>query len=195
MCTGYLKEIEDLKRDNLKREAQITNLSTEREKSRRNTIDAEEVNLKHDAEITNLKTQVKQLKQINENNRVELNKLYDLLKIRKEECDDLLQKNDDLTRELARVRVEHHGSEGKEHNYRERIISLEKELGKTKKDKEEYKSLAERFSRDLSSKNNELLSKITEIENLKSNYESTLQSVNQLESVLMKKLEASGKKK
>ena len=159
------------------------------EKLRNCMIEKDETILKLEVLRKKSEGQIKELKEIIQINKEEIDKLYDFknhkntemermqneIEKLNEENNGLLKENKDVKKFLSKFKEE-------ENNYRKTIEILTN----TSKD---YKIQIDQFSNELNVKNKELIEKIDDMDRMKENYSKTLEKIEVLETKLLNKLQ------
>jgi len=167
---------------------QVTELRNQLEMFKSNNYDVKQLAIKYSAERSADQSQIKQLKQMNENYKSELEKLYDLMGQRKNDFDSLAQQNEELRRlyDKATRQARDQGTESQD--TKERLEFLERNIVELEQSREQYRKQAERNSVELTRKNKDLVDKIQELDILKMKYEEALANYQALNSRLFEKL-------
>ena len=178
------KEIQNLKKDLIELEnrsyKEKKNFENQLEGERRASLDLRESHIRFGNEKTDYENKLRQLKSVNDNGRIEMEKLYDLLNHRKREHESYLKQNEELRRQVDKLQKQVKTFEGadepsvrewqKSNDLLERIEELEKE-------NTFFKEQTDLYAEQLQIKKEELEEKIQEIEDMKEVYEVSIQKI------------------
>jgi chromosome segregation ATPase len=146
---------------------------------KRSSLDVQEITTRHSSEVSKLEGHISQLEQTNANLKEELKKVYDLLERRK--LDD--SKNVRTIEEL-RLQIASHAAPAEAGENSEYIAELEERLASTEEDRKRLEEMYQKNALELSSKNDELIQKIRELEGLRQKYEASLHDLGNVKSKL-----------
>lgn len=170
-----LKQVDQLKHEFNTREAawrkELATRENEIESLTRNALDAKELNTKFGSDKAAYETQIKQLKQLNENSKVELQKLYEVMNTRKKEAETSLRKNEELRGELARLLDSNAELSRQVSELREKNEFLTNSVTTATNERDNYRGTIERSDRDLSLRNKALVEKVDVLNELHGRYE------------------------
>jgi len=173
---------------------EVGGLKSQIEMYKSNTFDVKQLAIKYSAEKAADMSQIKQLKQMNDNYRSELEKLYELLNQRKIDYDDLVQQNEELRRMYERQSIQIKDQSGNFESHHYQLETMKAEIRDLEQAKELYRNQAERNSTELTRKNRDLVDKIQELDILKVKYEEALANYQALNTKLYDKLKKEGLK-
>jgi chromosome segregation ATPase len=186
---GGSQELELLRKSKFELESkyveEISELKNQIEFFKNNNYDVKQISIKFGAEKAADQSQIKQLKQMNENFKAELEKLYELMNQRKAEYDNLQKNNEGLRKSMVETskQLQIKGS-----NDDVNVPNLKAQISELEAQKEEYRKSSERSNIELARKNRELVDKIQELDVLKLKYEEALTNYQGLSSKLLTKL-------
>eukprot|EP01017_Pseudomicrothorax_dubius_P014843 TRINITY_DN1735_c0_g1_i5.p1 TRINITY_DN1735_c0_g1~~TRINITY_DN1735_c0_g1_i5.p1 ORF type:complete len:552 (+),score=169.74 TRINITY_DN1735_c0_g1_i5:64-1719(+) len=175
LAIDRLKELEAQKlrtataEDALHRE--LDELRAEVEEYRKRNLDVKELAVKFSGEKAAYETQIRQLKQLNENNKVEIQKLYELMNQRKKEYEGQIQQITQLRGELQASREENLNLLKHYQGNAEALETYQREVELTKAQARIAEMKVEKNDLMLIEKNKELVHRIEELEALKLQYE------------------------
>eukprot|EP01016_Furgasonia_blochmanni_P056332 TRINITY_DN9586_c0_g1_i5.p1 TRINITY_DN9586_c0_g1~~TRINITY_DN9586_c0_g1_i5.p1 ORF type:complete len:365 (+),score=43.31 TRINITY_DN9586_c0_g1_i5:64-1158(+) len=178
IASDRLKDIEALKAKCNSLETgsfgEMEELRSQLEMYKRSNLDIRELTLKFGAEKQGHETQIRQLKQVIENNAAEIEKVYELMNVRKKENENLIKQCDDARREVLRLTNELKNLETENILLRNKLEQLARENEDLAHQRESYKAQMERMSQELSRKNRELSERIQELDVLKARYQESM---------------------
>jgi len=171
----------------LKYQSEIADLKQQLLYFQNNNFDVKQLAIKYGAEKAADQAQIKQLKQMNENYKAELEKLYELMNQRKQEMENMSQMTTSLRQSY--IQATHSLEEQRTSTTVESSTSIwQSKILELEASREEYRKAAERNAMELTRKNKELVDKIQELDGLKTKYEEALANYQQLNSKLFNKL-------
>lgn len=149
---------------------QINEILIEKDFLQHKISDCEENQVKMDNEISILNTQLVQWKSLNENNKNEISKLYNILKSRKSENSTLLKRNEEMQKEISRLTKDATEMASETFVFKEKVTLLEKELEKVSIEKKELQNLAGSLEENFANFRKEVDGKVEDLESLRKNY-------------------------
>jgi len=188
-----LRELDNLRRSKYETESkyaeEISDLKNQIEFFKNNNYDIKQLSIKFGAEKAADQSQIKQLKQMNENYKAELEKLYELMNQRKAEYENIQKNNETIRRQLmeATKQLQVKGAVASDDG---NIAGLRSQVHELEAQKEEYRKSSERSNLEVTRKNKELVDKIQELDVLKMKYEEALNNYQNLSNKLLTKLMA-----
>jgi len=179
--SDFEKEIENIKMQNRRRDTtaggDLEALRAENERLKSGYLETNELKARFNIEKQNHENQVVQLMQNIMVNKAEIDKLYNLIDVRRQE-------NELLNRQLNQERDEVSRLEGVCKEFEGRFVVqknkyelLEKETLQIQRARDTLKSQLERGNIEVAQKNRELLEKIKEVDNLKLKYENSISNL------------------
>mmetsp|Transcript_40531 Transcript_40531/g.35965 ORF Transcript_40531/g.35965 Transcript_40531/m.35965 type:complete len:657 (+) Transcript_40531:831-2801(+) len=151
-------------------------------------LDIKELSLKFSSEKAQYENQIRQLKTLSDNNKEELEKVYDLLAQRKREQEELSRQNEEYRRTIERLnsqgRVKDHDIVTKQ----ERIDACVNRIEELETERDIYVAKSDKLDAEITKINNEIEGKCRDLETLRRKYEKSLEISNSLNSQLMTKL-------
>jgi len=170
---------------------EILELRKQIEQHKANTHDIKQLAIKYSADRAADQSLIHQLKQMNENYKSEIDKLYELLEQRKIDMDNVHTQNEELRQ--AQIKLVTHlkqsavnGDSGND----ERYEMLQTELYELEKARNLYREQAERNSTELTRRNKELVDKLQQLDVLKLKYEEAFANYQALNFKLFERLSA-----
>jgi hypothetical protein len=127
-------------------------------------------------EIQALRSQIIQWKNANDATKGEVNKLYELLRVRKEDFENLSRSLFEKTSETNRLANEKKDLSMQLEELFSRIKYLERENEFSHKEREEFRALADKRAQDINSKTLELSQRLEELQRVKRKYEEAIAS-------------------
>jgi len=188
-----LEDIEKLKRRNVEGEEvyklEVIELKSQIEIFKANTHDIKQLAIKYSADRAADQSHIKQLQQLNENYKAEIDKLYELADQRKADIENLHNQNEEIRQAQAQlvVRLKQNG-EVEDRNSIEKFELLQHELKEIENARNEYKLQAERNSLELTRRNKDLVDKIQQLDVLKMKYEEAFANYQALNFKLFERL-------
>ena len=166
-----------------------SDLENEIEVLKRSNLNNKEVTLRYSSEKVQYENQIKQLKTVNENGKQELEKLYELMNQRKKDHDHYVKQNEDLKKEVERlsriIRESDHDTSFK----RDKFEGMERTISDLERDKNLYKSQAERLNTQLQLTYEQLQDKMQELDVSKQKYDESVKTLStQIDKDLMLKM-------
>lgn len=173
-----LREILTINSKKLSKDAiEIENLSTqikqtsiEKDFLEHKLSDFEENHVKIESELGILNTQLTQWKNANDNSKGEINKLYNLLKSRKQENQQLLSRNEEMQQEIHRLNKTLTEMSSENFVFKEKVPLLENELEKVSIESRKFQELCRGLEENLEKFRNEIGEKTQDLENLRRTY-------------------------
>jgi chromosome segregation ATPase len=165
-----------------------TALTNEIEELKNARLNIEELTIKHTGETVQLENQIRQLKTLNDNNKEELQSLYNLLDQRKKELDHQDKTNDDLRKQIEDQSENLRKIESHSQTVQDKYDGLQKKTEQLRQERDLYATKIEKLNIELSQNNNDLRKKIEELDVVKKKYEKGLELATQLNAQLMAKL-------
>ena len=160
---------------------EIMNLNNRIEDFKKSSFDNEADRLRQESAKMAYESQVKQLKEIIANNKTELDRLYDLMKQRKSEFEEMLRNLENARREVSKLQRENQELAAANNSSDERQKLYRKEIENLSRSYEEYRSSSERNSAELARKNIEIVEKIEDYNLLKVKYDDAVNNLQKLE--------------
>jgi DNA repair exonuclease SbcCD ATPase subunit len=167
---------------------EINQLRAQVEAFKANTTDVKQLAIKYSADKAADQSQIKQLKQVNENYKTEIEKLYELIEQRKADFENLTLQNQDVLSNFERLSEELRQHSTATYSNQEKLEIALREVQDLKASRDEFKNQAERNSTELTRKNKDLIDRIQEVDVLKLRYEESLANYHALNVKLFEKL-------
>jgi chromosome segregation ATPase len=192
LSTTQLNEVEGQKRRQHELKAsqslELQQLRAQIEVFKANATDVKQLAIKYSADKAADQSQIKQLKQVNENYKAEIEKLYELIEQRKVDFDTLNRQNQELIAQYERVSHQVFETGNSAATNIEKFENIKKEVEDLRVSRDEFRSQAERNSIELTRRNKELVDRLQELDILKMKYEEGLANYQALNSKLFDKL-------
>jgi len=194
LSTTQLAEVEGQKRRQhelkMSQSLELTQLRAQIEVYKANATDVKQLAIKYSADKAADQSQIKQLKQVNENYKAEIEKLYELIEQRKADFDTLNKQNQELVAQYEKL-THQVFEQGNSAAFKiEAFESMKKEVEDLKLSRDEFRQQAERNSVELTRRNKDLVDRLQELDVLKMKYEEGLANYQALNAKLFDKLTA-----
>jgi len=177
----FEKEIENLRTENKTRNTIVGGdfeaLRAENERLRSGYLESNELKSRFDIEKQNFENQKVQLMQNLMVNKAEIDKLYNLLDVRRQENELLNRQLNEERDETSRLEGVCKELEGRCVILNNKYDQLEKETIQIQRARDTFKSQLERGNIEVAQKNRELLEKIKEVDTLKLKYENSISNL------------------
>jgi len=166
---------------------ELTQLRTQVESFKARNQDVKQLAIKYSADKAADQAQIRNLKQVNDNYKAEIEKLHELIEQSKSDFTSLTKHNEELVKlyERSCTQEAYTVSEG---GSTERFESLQREVKELEVARDEYRKQAQRNSTELTRRNKDLVDKLQELDVLKVKYEEALANYQALNTSLFKKL-------
>ena len=175
------REIETLNYEIDDRSSNILQLSAERDICKRRSMHAEERLVKYEAEISSLKAQLNQYKALNENTKNEINKLYELLRNRKEDYERIADQLLRTEKELLSERQRRNGAAESFETNRGDIAHLTEEKNRLELENLGLRKILESTHFEAEEREREISRVRKELEDLENKYREAVALINSLE--------------
>lgn len=174
-------EIQNLKKELIELEnrayKQKRELQDQLEEERRVVLDYKELQIKFGNEKAAYENKIRQLRNVNENGKQEMEKLYDLLNHRKKEHESYVKQNEELRKQVEKLQKQLKSFEGTGDREWQRAEELLEKIEELEKENAFFKEQTDLYAEQLQIKKEELQDRIQEIENLKHVYEISIQKM------------------
>lgn len=161
---------------------QLEALRKENEDLKKNGLDSSQNRTKLDLERQRYETEINQLKQTIATDKLEQQKLYELINQRKNENEDIAKQLKDVRDELKRTTAAQKQAEADFSALTDKYDDLQRDAEEAQRGRDMYKNQLERNNTEFTEKNKDLLKKIQEVDELKKKYEDAIQNVDPLQS-------------
>jgi chromosome segregation ATPase len=151
-------------------------------------LDIKELSLKFSAEKAQYENQIRQLKTLSDNNKEELEKVYDLMGQRKKDQDELSRQNEEYRRSIEKLNSGGRVKDTDITQKQERIDALVRRIEELETERDIYVAKSDKLDTEITKINNEIEAKVRDLDTLKRKYEKSLEISNSLNSQLMTKL-------
>jgi len=166
-----------------------SDLENEIEVLKRTSLDNKEVGLRFSSEKVQYENQIRQLKTVNENGKQELEKLYELMNQRKKDHDHYVKQNEDLKKEVEKLNRILRESDHDQSFKKDRFDGMERTISDLERDKNLYKSQAERLNTQLQLTYDQLQDKMKELDVSKQKYDESVKTLSsQIDKDLMQRI-------
>ena len=152
-------------------------LKKENEKLRSLSLEANELRVRFDVEKQNYENQLAQLKQIVQANKNEIEKLYGLVDLRRQENEHGSKQLSDAREEISRLENACKDIEGRYMVLNNKYEQIGKEAQTLQKSRDLFRSQIERNNLEIAQKNRELLERIKEVDVLRGRYEDSINNI------------------
>jgi len=150
---------------------QLNQLAIEKDFLLHKLTDLEENQAKYENELNILNTQLTQWKNMNEHNKNEINKLYNILKARKNENQNLIQRNEEMQNEMNRLNKSLTELTSENFIFKEKVNMLEAEFEKTSVERNKWQEVAERLEENVVRFRKDIEDKVQDLEKLRQEYQ------------------------
>lgn len=150
---------------------QLNQLAIEKDFLSHKVIDLDETQTKYENELNILNTQLTQWKNMNEHNKNEINKLYNILKSRKNENQALIQRNEEMQKEINRLTKNSTELISENFMFKEKVSMLEAEFEKTSVESKKWQETAEGMQEHVDRFRKEVEEKVLDLEKLRQDYQ------------------------
>jgi chromosome segregation protein len=175
------REIETLNYEIDDRSSNILQLSAERDICKRRSMHAEERLIKYEAEISSLKAQLNQYKALNDNTKNEINKLYELLRNRKEDYERVADQLLRTEKELLHERQKRAGAAENFESSKEDIIVLAEEKKRLDLENSGLRKILETAHSEAEERDREIGKLNKQLADLENKYREAVALINSLE--------------
>ena len=173
------KEIENLRAQNRNKVnlGELEALKRENESLRLIVSEADELRSRFEVERQKKENQITQLAQYAQVNKLEIEKLYGLVDIRRQENENLNRQLNETRNEIEKFEFQNKELEGRCVVLNNKYEQMLKEAQNMQKSRDSFKSQLEKGNIEIAQKNRELLEKIKEVDTLKMKYEETISNL------------------
>jgi len=179
--SDFEKALENIKMENRRRDTaaggDLEAVRAENERLKSGYLETNELRAKFNSEKQNYENQVVQLMQNIMVNKAEIDKLYNLIDVRRQENELLNRQLNQERDEVSRLEGVCKEFEGRFVVQRNKYDQLEKETVQIQRARDTLKSQLERGNIEVAQKNRELLEKIKEVDALKLKYENSISNL------------------
>lgn len=185
-CSNARKELvrlhDEFDREKTALQAEIADLKDVR-------LENQEMKVKFQGEVTGYENQIRQLKTLTENNKEQLDRLYELLAERKKELDFQIKNTNELREKLEEQNELVRKTESHSVTTQDKYDGLMKRTDELKQERDFLATKLEKLDIELNQTNGDLRRKIDELDVVRKKYEKSLEMSTQLNAQLMNKIQ------